>query len=195
MITLPYDKDDIQKFGHLLTLIMSDTQKTEENVRILIPNSKQFDIIHIINDHYHSFSIVNGYYRLTSKGVEIQRIGLKEYYYKLQIDQQLDLKIKEHTLAEFNKTEKRFQHSIKKSNAAILISIILPILILIGEKYFIAKISNDPKNTYDNSEIGLKINHPIPISDTIFIKSLGNSKNKFIHNFDSLNFKLIIKKE
>lgn len=174
MIQIPYSDKDIQNFNNLLTIIMSNVETTEQNVRKLIPNENEFRLAHIINEHYPSFKIENGFYLLTKEGVEIQSIGLKQYILKVRTEQQLDIKIKEITLRELSKSDERNKRANRYSSIAIGLSIIIPFLILIGDKYFEYKINNNPKTTNNNSNSGFEITPPNIISDTL------NSSNKKI---------------
>lgn len=193
---IPYDSKDVQNFNYLLTIIMSSVVTTEDNVKRLIPNEQEFKLVHIINEHYPSFKIENGFYLLTKDGIEIQNIGLKQYYIKVQTQQQLDIKIKELTLRGLSKSDERNKRANRNSLIAIGLSIIIPILILIGGKYLdykIDKISNTPSTTNSNGDIGTEINPPNIISDTLDSFNKEIISNKIFHNSDTLNFKLIIK--
>lgn len=179
---IPYSSKDIQNFNNLLAIIMSNVDTTEENVKRLIPNEQEFKLVHIINSHYPSFKIENGFYLLTKEGIEIQRIGIKNHIIKIQNEQMIDIKIKELTLDELSKSELRNKRANKFSIIAIIISILLPIIILIGDKYFDSKIANNPKDSC-NSKSATKINSPNFSSDKIS----KDSSNKINHNTDTLN--------
>lgn len=192
MTQIPYSDKDIQNFNNLLTIIMSNVETTEQNVRKLIPNEKEFKLAHIINEHYPSFKIDNGFYLLTKEGVEIQNIRLKQHILKVRTEQQLDIKIKELTLRELSKSDERNKRANRNSLIAIGLSIIIPILILIGGKYLdykIDKITNTPSTTNSNGDIGTEINPPNIISDTLDSSNEKMISNKIFHNSDTLNSK------
>lgn len=186
---LPYSDRDIQMFNNLLALIMGYADKKEDDIRRLIPNENQFNIVHTINKHYPSFSIENGIYTISKEGIDIQRIGLKQYYTKIQLDKEYDIKMKELALKELSSSEERYNKTSKKSNIAICISIFLPIFILIGGKYFDYKIANNPKNANSNSKIGTEINPVQFISDTLTPSNEKVSSKKINHISDSLKCK------
>jgi len=192
---IPYESKDIQNFNNLLTIIMSNVETTENNVRRLIPNEQEFKLVHIINEHYPSFKIENGFYLLTKDGIEIQNIGLKQHYIKIQTQQQLDIKIKELTLNELSKSDKRFKRTNRNTIIAIVISILLPTLLFLGDKIFEYYKPNAPKNSDSNSEITTEIHPIIFISDTLDSSNKKILSNKIIHNYDTLYFKLIIEKQ
>jgi hypothetical protein len=189
MTQIPYSDKGIQNFNNLLTVIMSNVETTEQNVRKLIPNEQEFKLAHIINEHYPSFKIDNGFYLLTKEGVEIQSVGLKQNIIKVRTEQQLDIKIKELTLRELSKSDERNKVANRNSIIAIFLSIIIPIVILIGDKYFDYKINNYPKTTNTNSEIRTEINPPNIISDTLNSSDKKIISNKIFHNSDTLNSK------
>ena len=191
MTQIPYSDKDIQNFNNLLTILMTSNEKTETNVKQLIPNEQEFNMVHIINEHYPSFNIVNGFYRLTITGLEVHRLTLKHYIHKIQTEQQLDIKIKELTLRELSKSDERNKKANRNSLIAIGLSIIIPILILIGGKYLdykIDKITNTPSTTNSNGDIGTEINPPNIISDTLDSSNEKIISNKIFHNPDTLNY-------
>lgn len=189
MTEIPYSDRDIQNFNNLLTIIMSNVETTQQNVRKLISNEQEFRLAHIINEHYPSFKIDNGFYLLTKEGVEIQSIGLKQHILKVRTEQQLDIKIKELTLRELSKSDERNKKANRYSSIAIGLSILIPFLILIGDKYFDYKIADNPKKTNNDSKSGLEINPPNIISDTLNSSNKKIIFNKIIHKSDTLNSK------
>lgn len=190
---IPYDNKDVQNFNNLLTIITSDVHKTENDVRRLIPDSKEFDIVNDINEHYHSFSIINGFYKITKTGIEIQRIGLKEYYDKLQIEQQLDFKIKELTLKELSKSKQRHRLSNIFAIVAIFISITLPLLLNTWEN----EKNEIQNNTNYYCKGRIELTPPNRISLTLDSTSTNEILKHIIirHNIDSFNVNLFIEKE
>jgi hypothetical protein len=189
MTQIPYSDKDIQNFNNLLTIIMSNVETTEQNVRKLIPDEKEFKLAHIINEHYPSFKIDNGFYLLTKEGVEIQSIGLKQHILKVRTEQQLDIKIKELTLRELSKSDERNKQTNRLSKIAIITSCILPILIFWLDKSFVDDVSYTLKDSNGNSEITIKVTPPNIISDTLNSSDKKIIFNKIIHNSDTLNSK------
>jgi predicted transcriptional regulator len=135
-----------------------------------------------INHNGYNLILLNGdYYSITTKGREVAKIGFENFLNDLKNEQETDKSIKQLTLSDLQKTDKRSKISFWLSVVAILVSLFIGILDYTKPETTQDNGNQNTNNTKNDTNISSKTNHsqnPRDFIDTTSIKVISDTTNK-----------------
>ena len=111
-------------------------------------------------------------------GRQVAIIGFKKYLESIKADQEIDKSIKQLTLSDLQKTDRRSKISFWLSIAAIVVALLIGVLDYIKPEKPQDNTNQNTNNTKNNTDIGSEINHsqnPSDFIDTTSIKIIPDS--------------------
>ena len=132
----------------------------------------------INKEPYKLIELYENSFVITTLGRQVAIIGFKKYLESIKADQEIDKSIKQLTLSDLQKTDRRSKISFWLSIVAIVVALLIGVLDYIKPEKPQDNTNQNTNNTKNNTDIGSEINHsqnPSDFIDTTSIKIIPDS--------------------